>query len=155
MEHLRSLESLNNVSIGEHNVFVMPYEEVELVHKSGSFPQSIRLMDQSTSYLRSKENLDFYLLCDSPSMAEAFTEDFQHNPEFTLNCWQLTLECRGLAVQSSSVEPASCMVLLKRLTNSFAVSVLPNGITSKECYLFKFKLLYNNHLILLIFRSRR
>jgi len=133
LERLRSMKSLKNVEIDEDDVCVMPYEEVQLVCKSASVPQSIRLMDQPTSYLRSKENLDFYLLCDVSSSANALAEDFRLNPEFTLNSWKLALECRGLAIQSgtSLTESTSLKGQLKRPAFTFNVSIHPIKNASK------------------------
>ena len=126
LERLRSIKSLQNVEIDEDDVCVMPYEEVQLVCKSASAPQSIRLMDQPTSYLRSKENLDFYLLCDVSSSASALAEDFRQNPEFTLNSWKLALECRGLGIQSGTAlsESTTLKGHLRRPIFTFNVSIL-------------------------------
>ena len=124
LERLRSLEGLQNVKIGEEDVCVMPYEEVKLVFKSGSVPKSITLMDQPTSYLRSNENLDFYLLCDVSSASSALAEDFRKFPEFTLKSWKLALECRGLGIQSGTAALTDSMFTgnLKRPTFTFNVS---------------------------------
>lgn len=133
LERLRSLESLQNVKIGEEDVCVMPYDEVQLAFKSGSVPKSIMLMDQPTSYLRCNEQLDFYLLCDLSSASNALAEDFRKYPEFTLKTWKLSMECRGLAIQSGSSlsEPTSFKTHLKRPGFSFNVSVHPSKNAGK------------------------
>jgi len=124
LERLRSLKSLQDVPIEEDDVCVLPFEEVLLVCKSGAIPESTRLTNEPTSYLRSKEKLDFYLLCDEPSLVNALAEDFRQNPEFTVSSWQLKLECRGLSSNSTLIK--------KRPTFSFNVSILPNEVTCKS-----------------------
>ena len=79
-------------------------------------------MDQPTTYLRSRQNLDFYLLCDTPSTSNVLAEDFRRNPSFTLNTWQLALECRGLAL-GSGAEPEGMASLNERPTFTFYVTV--------------------------------
>lgn len=98
----------------------MPYEEVQLVCDPGTGPNdSIKLVDRPTSYLRFPESLDFYLLCDSLTVANSLVGDFRKNPEFTLSNLQLKLECRrtGLVMEESS---------------TFKVSVLPGGISARS-----------------------
>jgi len=124
LERLRSLKSLQDVLIEEDGVCVLPFEEVLLVCKSGAIPESTRLTNEPTSYLRSKEKLDFYLLCDEPSLVNALAEDFRQNPEFTVSSWQLKLECRGLSSNSTLIK--------KPPTFSFNVSILPNEVTCKS-----------------------
>lgn len=104
LDRLRSLPSFNKDDIQEDDVCVMPFEDVKLVCKTGG-PQSVRLMDQPSSYLRSRENLNFYFLCDLPSTATALADDFKKNPEFILERWQLALECGGLALGISKKNP--------------------------------------------------
>jgi len=94
----------------------MPYEEVQLVYKLGSFDQSVKLVEEPTNYQRLTESLDFYLLCDSPSTAEKLAENLKEYPEFVLKKWDLALECRGLTVLSNPLE----IPVFK-----FNVSVLP------------------------------
>ena len=119
LERLRSLPSLSNVIIHEDDVCVMPYEEVQLICDPGTgLDDSIKLMDRPTSYLRFPESLDFYLLCDSLSVANSLVGDIRQNPEFTLSNLQLKLECRrGLVMEESQ---------------KFNVSVLPGGITVRS-----------------------
>ena len=121
LERLRSLKSLQDVPIEEDDVCVLPFEEVLLVCKAGAIPESTRLTNEPTSYLRSKEKLDFYLLCDEPSLVNALAEDFRQNPEFTVSSWQLKLECRGLSSNSTLIK--------KRPTFSFNVSILSYEVT--------------------------
>ena len=97
----------------------MPFEDVKLVFNttSNSIPQSsIRLMDQATSYLRSRENLNFYFLSDFPSSTTPLADGLKQNPEFTLSGLQLVLECKGLAIDNKSN---------KRPTLTFHVSIPP------------------------------
>ena len=127
LERLRSLKSLNNVEIEDDDVSVMPFEEMLLVCKTGSLPKSISLTAKPISFLRSNEQLDFCLLCDATSCANALAHDFRQNPEFTLNEWQLELECRGI-----STEYGTATAGLKRPTFSFNISIQPNDeIASK------------------------
>ena len=121
LERLRSLKNLKNVEIEEEDICVMPFEEVLLVAKSGSLPNSISLTDKPRSYLRSNEKLDFCLLCDSSSSAQALAHDLRLNTETTLNEWQLELECRGLS-SNSGTAPAG----LKRPTFLFNISTERN-----------------------------
>jgi len=133
LERLRSMKSLKNVDIEEDNVSVLPFEEVQLVCKSGS----IRLTDQPTSYARPKENLGFYLLCDESSSANKLAKDFRRNPEFTLNEYlQLKLECRGLSNRSGTDQTSS-----KRPTFSYFVSFFlsdDTGDFSQNNFVFLF-----------------
>lgn len=98
LDRLRSLPSLSNVNVHEDDIYVLPFEEVQLVHKPGSIHQSIRMLDEPKRYHRLSESLHFYLLCDSAPDANAFAEDFRRNPEFVLENSQLALECRGLSL---------------------------------------------------------
>ena len=123
LERVRSLpDPFGSVGIQEDDIYVMPYEEVQLVFKADSFLPSIKLMDQPTTYLRSRENLDFYLLCDTPSTSNVLAEDFSRNPSFTLNTWQLALECRGLAL-GNGTESEGMASLNERPTFTFYVTV--------------------------------
>jgi len=125
LQRLKTLDSLQNVNFEEEDIFVMPFKEVQLVCKS----ETIKLTDQPTSYLRSNENLDFYLLCDSSS-ANVLAHDFRQNPEFTLNQWQLKLECSGLTTELRTNTPAGSN-FMKGPTFSFNISVHPSCIESK------------------------
>jgi len=127
LERLRTIESLRDVKIEEEEICVMPFEEVQLVCKPGGISHSIRLVDQPTSYLRSNEHLDFYLLCDVPS--NVLAHDFRQNAEFVLNQLGLKLECHGLTTQSG-IAPAGS-TLPERPTFVFNISVSPNQVTSK------------------------
>jgi len=129
LERLETLPNLGHLKISEEDICVMPYEDVQLISNSGALSHSIKLMKQSTSYARSKENLDFYLLCDLSSTATALTADFRKNPEFTLNSWQLALECQGLAIKSWDDNTST--VHLKRPTFTFNVSIHPHETASK------------------------
>jgi len=121
LERLETLPDLGQLKISEEDINVMPFEDVQLISNFGALSQSIKLMKQSTSYARFKENLEFYILCDLPSTASALAADFKKNPEFTLNSWQLALECKGLAIKSwdnnSSTTP------FKRPTFKYNVSI--------------------------------
>ncbi len=129
LERLRCLESLQNVKFGEDDICVMPFEDVQLVGTSGSLPHFISLNDKPTSYLRSNQNLDFFLFCNEPSSANTLAHDFRQNLEFTLAEWQLKLECRGLAIESGIAHAGSTS--LKRPVLTFDISISPNKITSK------------------------
>ena len=101
LDRLRTLPSLwHLMDIQEDDISVMPYENIQLVSSNnpdGSINhESIRLMDQASSYQRMNENLDFYFICDSATMAKALAQDFKKNPEFTLKSWQLSMVCRGI-----------------------------------------------------------
>ncbi len=128
LERLEILPDLGHLKISEEDICVMPYENVQLISNSGALFQSFKLMKQSTSYARSKENLDFYLLCDLPSTASALATDFRKNPEFTLNSWQLVLECKGLAIESW--DDSATLPLFKRPT-LFNVSIHPYETAGK------------------------
>lgn len=133
LERLRSLESLGDVKIGEEDVCVMPFKEVQLVCRPNGISQYIRLVDQPTSYLRSNENLDFYLLCDVlSSSVDVLAKDFRQNTEFTLNGWQLKLECRGLSIKSGASPAGSA--LSEYPTFSFNITVNPNESIGKWSY---------------------
>lgn len=92
---LRRLRHLFNVNIQEDDVHVMPYEELQLISKSGSMNQeSFKLMDRPKSYFRLNENISFYFLCDSFSTANTLAGDFRRNTEFILENWELSLKCK-------------------------------------------------------------
>ncbi len=122
---LRSLESLCDVKIGEGDVCVMPFKQVQLiVYKPDGILKYARLLeDQPTSYLRSNENLDFHLLCDAlPSSVDVLAEDFRQNTEFTLKEWQLKLECRGLTIKSGTT-PVGWILLLSDECPTFSFNI--------------------------------
>lgn len=92
---LHRLRHLFNANIQEDDVHVMPYEELQLVSKSGSMNQeSFKLMDRPKSYFRLNENISFYFLCDSSSTANTLAGDFRRNTEFILENWELFLKCK-------------------------------------------------------------
>lgn len=108
LERLRSLPTFQNVKIEEEDICVMPFEEVQLVcRKPGGISPSIRLQDEPKSYFRYNQNLDFYLICDAASSASVLADDFRQNPEFTLNGWQLKLQCSGLSTKTVTVPAGS------------------------------------------------
>ena len=95
------------MDIQEDDISVMPYENVQLVSSNNSDGsinhESIRLMDQASSYQRMNENLDFYFICNSATMAKDLSQDFKKNPEFTLKSWQLSMVCRGIQPMMSNI----------------------------------------------------
>jgi len=115
LDHLR----LDHPGIKEKNVHVMPYEEVQLVGKPESIHQSIKIMEEAVPYYRLNEKLGFFLLCDSPSIAVTLADNLRHYPEFVVRKWQLNLECRGLALDSSMNDNKSSSF-------KFVVSTLPD-----------------------------
>ena len=119
-----------------------------MVCKTGSLPKSISITAKPISFLRSNEQLDFCLLCDPTSSANSLAHDFRQNPEFTLNEWQLQLECRGI-----STEYGTATAGLKRPTFSFNISIQPNDeIASKLLSLknkFNFLVYFELYFILL------
>ena len=127
LERLRSMKTLNNVEIEEEDVCVLPFKEAQLVLKSGSIPPSIRLTGKPTSYLRSNENLEFYLLCNEPYSADVVAHEFRRNPEFTLNDWQIELDCRGLSIDFGINLPTE-LTSLKHFSFSFNISIHPKAI---------------------------
>ena len=98
LARLKALPSLADLKIGEDDIHVMPYVEVQLVYKADSLPQSIQLTDQRKPYLQLNKSLDFQIQCDSSYLAAALAKDFQLNPKMILDSWELALECRGLAL---------------------------------------------------------
>jgi len=98
LARLKALPSLADLKIGEDDIHVMPYVEVQLVYKADSLPQSIQLTDQQKPYLQLNKSLDFQIQCDSSYLAAALAKDFQLNPKMILDSWELALECRGLAL---------------------------------------------------------
>jgi len=100
LEHLRSIPELGGKKIREGDVYVLPFENINLVYKPGSIPESIQLYSRPISYIDMDmpKFLHFYLLSNSSSAALALAQDFRRNPEFSLKKWQLNLVCRGLAL---------------------------------------------------------
>lgn len=128
LERLRSMKPLKNIEIEEEDVCVLPFKEAQLVFKTGSVPPSIRLTGKPTSYLRSNENLEFYLLCNEPFSADVLVHEFRRNPEFTLNDWQMELDCRGLSIDSGTIPAGPTSV--KPIAVSFNISIHPKEIKS-------------------------
>jgi len=101
LERLHSLPSLKDAEIHEDDVRVLPYKEVQLVVEPDSLDKSIQLADRPTSYRRLDESLDFFFLCNLPTVAEALADNLKRNPDVIMRMWNLALECRGLAVAKS------------------------------------------------------
>jgi len=116
---------LDHPETKEKDVRVMPYEEVQLVYKPESIHQSIEIMEEAIPYQRMNGKLDFFLLCDSPSTAETLADNLRHYPEFVVRKWQLNLECRGLALDSSMTDNKSSSF-------KFVVSTLPASLASSQ-----------------------
>jgi len=117
---VQSLPAFKDLEIRDDHIFVMPYDEIQLVLKPGSsMDPSIQLMDQpkKSFYRRSNESLDFYFICDSKSTASALADNFYEYPDFVLQKWKLALECRGLVLGNG--------VSSKSLIDTFDVSTLP------------------------------
>ncbi len=100
LERLKSLPELAGKKICEDDIYVLPFEDVNLVYKPGSIPESIQLFDRSVSYfdMEMPKFLHFYLLSNSSEAALALADEFRRNPEFSLKKWQLKLVGRGLAL---------------------------------------------------------
>jgi len=132
LEQLRSLPSLTNVEIRLEDVRVLPYKEVQLVVKPGSLDKSnIRLPDEATSYRRLDESLDFFFLCDLPTVAEALADNLKRNPDVIVRMWNLALECRGLAVANGVVESLDKM---SSKDSTYKVSTLQLSIDATGDY---------------------
>ncbi len=100
LERLR----LKNIQVDEDDVRVMPFDSVQLIAKLGSIHQSVKVMGEAISYKRLNEKLDFFFLCDSPSTAEDLADNLLDSPDYLVRKWQLSLECRGLALNPSVSE---------------------------------------------------
>jgi len=98
LERLKSIPEFRDEKIDEDDIHVLPFDEVHLVYKPGSIPESVQLYNQPICYVRRHKYLHFYLLTNSASAALALSEDFHQNPEFVLKKWQLNLVGRGLAI---------------------------------------------------------
>lgn len=108
---------LDYPEIKEKDVRVMPYENVQLVGKEDSFHPSIKIMEGLKPYhARFNQKLNFFLLCDSAVTANSLAENLTQYPEFVINKWQLSLECRGLILN-----PLTEAV---QIVNKFTVSTL-------------------------------
>jgi len=107
---------LKNFQVDEDELSVLPYETVQLVGKPGSFHPSIKIMDEPKSYHRLNHKLNFFLLCDSAVTAGSLAENLRHFPEFVMNKWHLSLECRGLVLHPDNEAI--------KLVNKFTVSTL-------------------------------
>ncbi len=109
-DRIQSLPTFKHLEIRDDDIFVMPYEEVQLVLKPGSsMDQSIQLMDQpmTSFHRRSNESLDFYFICDTQLTATTLADNIREYPDFVLQKWKLALECRGLVLgnEASSKSP--------------------------------------------------
>ena len=124
LERLKSLPNFANLNIQEDDVCVMPFEEVKLLYDpSKSLSNSFKMTDRPVSYLRSQESIDFYLICDSSSAAQALADEFRLNPEFTLSNLQLELECKGLCFGAASTNLLTPEI--NRATFKFKVEISP------------------------------
>ena len=85
---------LKNFEVDEDDVTVMPFDEVQLVNKPESIHSSIKIMEEAIPYHRLNEQLEFFMLCDSPARAKALAENLRLYPAFVVRKWQLALECR-------------------------------------------------------------
>jgi len=84
-DRVQSLPTFKHLEIHDDDIFVMPYEEVQLVLKPGcSMDQSIQLMDQlmTSFHRRSNENLDFYFICDTQLTATTLADNIREYPDF-------------------------------------------------------------------------
>ena len=146
LERLRSLPTLQRVQIEEEDICVMPFEEVQLVcRKSGGISPSIWLLDEPTSYFRHNQNVNFNLLCDAPSTASAFADDFRQNPEFTVKEWQLKLECRGLSSKTGTIPAGS-----EPPTSLFNISIFPSEL---NCFFHPIYYLISLSVFIFVFKS--
>ena len=128
LERLRSLPSLKNINIQKEDVRVMPYEEVQLTVDPGSLLSSIKFKSKPIRYSRLRESLNFQVECASSDVAVKLAENLKKEPDLLLEQWELTLECRGLALGTKLVEMTSS----KRIEKPhpiwiFNVSSLPCG----------------------------
>ena len=131
LERLRSLKSMKNIEIEEEDICVMPFEDVQLVCKSGSLPPFISLSEKPTPYLRSNEDLDFYLLVDESSCANVLAHDIRQNPEFYLiSDWQLKLECHGFATESGNTPAGS--TISQRPTRAYSISICSKDVATSR-----------------------
>ncbi len=121
---LKSLPNLTNLNIQEDDVCVVPYKEVKLLcDPSKSLLYSFKMTDRPVSYLRSQESLDFYLISDSSSAAQALADELRLNPDFTLSILQLELECKGLCFGAASTNLFTPEI--NRPTFKFKVEISP------------------------------
>ena len=109
---------LKNFEVDEEDVTVMPFDEVQLVNKPESIHSSIKIMEEAIPYHRLNEQLEFFMLCDSPARAQTLADNLRLYPAFVVRKWQLALECRGLGLNSSNTGD-------KRLSFKFIVSTFP------------------------------
>lgn len=101
LTRLQSLNGLSNMTIGELNIHVLPFEKVRLLHSyiDGNVTNPVvKLMDQPKSYFQQSESLRYYLLCDSTETANGIAEEFRQNPRFVLDKWHVTLVGEGLVL---------------------------------------------------------
>jgi len=113
----------DNPEIKEKDVRVMPYENVRLVGKPESIHPSVTIMEEATSYRRQNEKLNFFVLCDSPTTSEILAENLRSCPEFVVRKWQLEIECRGMALNSSVTDDTPSAMM--RPLCKFIVSTVP------------------------------
>lgn len=123
LHRLRSLPNYKDLNIDEDDISVLPFEEVYLEFKQGSIHQSLKFMNQRSSYIRLSDSSDFYLLCDLPSTANVMAEGFKRNPEFTLNTWELALKCSGLLLGNGAKSLVGGKLSKLHPTFLFTVSV--------------------------------
>jgi len=99
LARVKSLKSLPNVTVDEQDVYVLPFETIQLTHGVlTTINSSVEggMMNTSKSYLRQSESLQFYLTFNSTSSAHVIAENFRLNPGYVLELWNVTLEGHGL-----------------------------------------------------------
>jgi len=94
-------QNFNVTNIGEEDIYVLPFEEVFLIHEFHSTtvePSAVKVIDGLQSYVRQSENLQFNLLCNSTSTAKNFAEDFRLNPGLVLHNFNMGLAANELVL---------------------------------------------------------
>lgn len=127
LERLCSLPSMEDEVIHQDDIYVLPFEEVQLTVEPGSLISSIQLKSKPIRYGRLRESLSFQLECASSAVAVELADNFKMNPELFLEQWELALECRGLALGTGTktVNGSSSKRVMERPTWLFNVSTLP------------------------------
>ncbi len=130
LQRVQSMPNFKTLKIHKEDIYVMPYQDVQLVLKPGSsMDQSIQLMEDQqllSFHPRFNKMLDFYFICDSPSTATTLVENFKKYPGFILRKWKLALECRGLVLENNAGEPSKSPVV------TINVSTLPEKLLKTD-----------------------
>ncbi len=95
LARVKSLKSLINVTLGEQDIYVLPFKVVQLQGING--PLANNTIWEVKSYFRHGESLQFSLEWDSTKYPiNNMVEEFRRNPGLVLWNWKMELAAQGM-----------------------------------------------------------